>query len=324
MNKFYRKLIFFLASLFVGNVCCSQPYPTKSIELIAPFGVGGSTDIMARAIAKSLVSILKQPVVVVNKPGASGSIGLTALARSAADGYTIGIANVGGLGTAPACIKNPPYDSVKDFAPVSMFASVPNIMTVHRDFPANNYKELIRELKRNPNKYNYGVQFCTQHHMIIEQLKLSNNVDIAMVPYKTASAMLMDALNGTVALSSETRPLLNQHIVPGGLLKPIAIAWPHRLPELPNVPTWTELGMPDANIESWYGIIVPAGTPPDVINTLYLAMKQAAKDPELQETIKNSGAYPRSVVPPEEFGRIIKQEAERHRKTVELGRVKLD
>jgi tripartite-type tricarboxylate transporter receptor subunit TctC len=145
-----------------------------------------------------------------------------------------------------------------------------------------------------------------------------------MVPYKTASSMLMDALNGTITMSSETKSPLVQHIAPGGLLKPIAVAWPTRLQELPNVPTWAELGMPNANIESWYGIILPAGASSEVVNILYTAMKQAAKDPELQEAIKNTGAYPRAVIAPDEFGKIIKQEAERHRKTVELGRVKLD
>ena len=310
----------------LGLLCLSMSlsvmadYPDRPIELVVAFGAGGTSDIMGRTIATSLEKILKQPIVVVNKPGAGGTIGVSYAANAKPDGYTLVVSSVSGMAVAPACVQNMPYDSLKDFTQVSTFSQVPNIVTVHESFPANDFRGFIKELKKNPDKYNYGAQYCTHLQMIAEQIKISSGVEFNFIPYKTGPQVVMDTLNNQVQILFETVPTSWQHIQ-SGRLRPMAVAWRTRLPELPNVPTLLELGLEDANITAWYGIAVPSGTPPEIVKKLNLAIKEAVKDPEFLEKMKSQQAMP-DYSTPEEMKKTLQREVAKHKRAIATGRIR--
>jgi tripartite-type tricarboxylate transporter receptor subunit TctC len=295
-------------------------YPDRHIELVVAFGVGGTSDLMGRAIANSLEKILKQPIIVVNRPGAGGTIGVNHVARAKPDGYTLVVSSVSGMAVGPACVPNIPYDSVKDFIQVSTFSQVPNLVAVHESFPAKDFRGFIQELKKNPNKYNYGAQYCTHLQMIAEQIKIGSGVEFNFIPYKTGPQVVVDTLNNQVQILFETVPTSWQHIQLGRV-RPMAVAWHTRLPELPNVPTLLELGLEDANITAWYGIAVPSGTPPEIVKKLNLAIKEAIKDPEFLEKMKSQQAMP-DYSTPEEMKKMLQREVAKHKRAIATGRIR--
>lgn len=312
----------------LGSLCilvslsAMADYPNRPIELVVAFGAGGSSDVMGRAIANSLEKILKQPIVVINRSGAGGTIGLSHVAKAKPDGYTLVVSSVSGMAVAPACVQNMPYDSLRDFTQVSTFAQVPNVVAVHESFPANDFQGFLKELKQNPDKYNYGAQYCTHLQMIAEQIKIGSGVELNFIPYRTGSQLVVDALSNRVQILVEVMPTAWQHIQ-SGRLRPMAVAWHTRLPDLPNVPTLLELGLEDANITAWYGIAVPSGTPPEIVKKLNLAIKEAVNDPEFLEKITPQQAIP-DYSTPEELKRTLQREIAKNKRAIAIGRERIN
>lgn len=300
------KAVVAVLCLSLSTAYASGNYPSKPIELVVAFGAGGS-DTMSRAVAKAMEKELGQAVVVINKPGAGGSIGTKLVADAAPDGYTLGWAAVSNFMVAPICVPNPGYDANASFDTVSLFGFVPNVLAVNEKFPANNYQEFVREVRANPGKYNIGAQPCGIFHMMFERFKLHTNLDIQMIPYKVGAQASMDALSGQVQMVMDSINTTQQHMVAGGKLKPIAVAADTRLPSFPNTPTFKELGMEDAGIVSWYGIVVPRGTPKPIVEKLARAIQAAVKDPAVQETFKNNDAKIK-YSGPEDFARFMRNE----------------
>lgn len=285
----------------------AQSYPNKPIRLIIPFAAGGTTDIVGRGVADKLSKELGQPVVVENKGGGGGSIGADAIAKSAPDGYTIGIATVSTHAVNPACNPKLSYDPIKDFKPITNLVHVANVVAVNPSFPAQDYKSFLAILKANPGKYSYATSgACGIGHMLGEQFKLSTKTFIVHIPYRGAGPALNDVLGGQVPIFFDNLPSSMPHIK-SGKLRPLVVAWKTRLPSLPNVPTFAEVGIPAANDPAWYGFVAPAGTPDAIIQKLHAATVKALAAPDLRARLQGAGAEPLGNTPAQYAAEIRKE-----------------
>lgn len=280
-------------------------YPQKPIELIVGNAPGGSSDVLARALAKSLEPILKQPVVVKNIAGAGGTIAIKNTINAKPDGHTLAIGSITVLSLAPHCMDQLPYDTTKDITPVSMFGYVPNIMAVNNTFPATDYRSFITTVRNNPAKFNYAAQHCTQYWLMGETLKAKNNMDMLFVPVKAMTQARLYLLNNDVQMILESSLIIPN--IKAGQMRAIAVGSNRRLADLPDVPTFAELNMPDTNIVSWFGVIAPPGTDPAIVETLNAAIKKATQDPALINTLQTF-AGDVSHMPPREFARHLNNE----------------
>ena len=284
----------------------ADSYPTKPIRVIVPFAPGGSTDIIARLVTQRMSQELGQPMVVENKGGAGGAIGAAEAARAEPDGYVLSIATVSTMAVNAACRPNDlPYDPLKDFQPITNFANTANVVSVNPKFPAKDFKSFLEELKKNPGKYSYGSSgTCGVLHLMGETFRDATGTDIVHVPYKGSGPAVADAVGGQIELIFDNLPSSMGQIQAGGL-RAMAVAWPERLPSLPDVPTFAEVGYPAVNQPVWYGLLAPAGTPMDIVNKLRDAAVVALKDPKIIESLDKQGSAP-SGNTPEEFAKEIK------------------
>jgi tripartite-type tricarboxylate transporter receptor subunit TctC len=249
-----------LAAL-IATAAHAQNYPSRPIRLIVPFPPGGSTDILARALAQKITEGLGQAVVIDNRPGAGGSIGSEAAAKAAPDGYTLMMGHLGTLAVNPAIYKNLPYDPVKSFAPVALMAIVPSVLVVNPRVPATNASELIAYARANPGKLTYGSAGSgSTSHLTTEYFKLATGTDILHVPYKGIGPMLTDLISGQISIGINGAPAVMQY-VNSGRLRALAVTGAKRLPSLPQIPTLDEAGVKGFDASGWYGIVAPAGTP---------------------------------------------------------------
>lgn len=302
--KVVKLLLPLLAITAISGTAVAQEYPTRSIRLIIPFPPGGTTDVIGRAFADEMGKILGQAVVVENKGGASGSIGAEAIARSAPDGYTIGLSSASGFAIYPACNPKVTYDSIKDFAPITRLASSPHVMLVNPAFPAKNYDEFLAMLKANPDKYEFATSGpCGSGHMLGEQFKLSTGASIVHVPYRGAGPAANDVLANHVPILIDALPSATVHIN-AGTLRPIVLASSTRVPTLPNVPTFGDVGIHEANEAGWYGLVAPAGTPDFAIQKIHQAVLKALESPALLQRLAAAGAYPGGTKPEEHAAEI--------------------
>jgi tripartite-type tricarboxylate transporter receptor subunit TctC len=329
MAKLNKKItmLAMVASVFsmAGGVGAAQAaYPDKPIRVIVPFAPGGSTDIVARIVTQRMSEILGQTMVVENKGGAGGAIGASEAARAQPDGYTLSIATVSTMAVNSACRPNDlPYDPLKDFMPVTNFANVPNVIEVNPKFPAKNFKEFVAELKANPGKYTHGSSgTCSILHLFGEAFKQATGTDAIHVPYKGSGPAVADAVGGQIDSMFDNLPS-SMGQIQAGKLRALAIAWPERLKALPDVPTLAEEGYPQLNQPAWYGLLAPAGTPPEVITTLRDAAVKALQDPKVIETLEKQGAAP-SGNTPEEFAKEIKTQYDWAKEVVAKGNIKLE
>lgn len=329
MAKLNKKItmLAMVASVFsmAGGVGVAQAaYPDKPIRVIVPFAPGGSTDIVARIVTQRMSEILGQTMVVENKGGAGGAIGASEAARAQPDGYTLSIATVSTMAVNSACRPNDlPYDPLKDFMPVTNFANVPNVIEVNPKFPAKNFKEFVAELKANPGKYTHGSSgTCSILHLFGEAFKQATGTDAIHVPYKGSGPAVADAVGGQIDSMFDNLPS-SMGQIQAGKLRALAIAWPERLKALPDVPTLAEEGYPQLNQPAWYGLLAPAGTPPEVITTLRDAAVKALQDPKVIETLEKQGAAP-SGNTPEEFAKEIKTQYDWAKEVVAKGNIKLE
>jgi tripartite-type tricarboxylate transporter receptor subunit TctC len=255
-------------------------WPTKAIRFVVPFAPGGTSEIVARSVAAELSKQLGETVYVENKPGGAGVTAMSEVARAAPDGYTLILGHVGTLAVNPYMLKNQPYDVNKDFIPVTLLAKVPNVFVIHPDVPAKNFQEFVAYVKAHPGQLNYGsAGNASAGHLAMEYLKLVTGMYITHIPYRGTGPQLTDLLAGRTQASSAGMPALGAHIR-AGKLRAIAVGTHQRIPALPDVPTVAEMGYKDFETSQWYGMLAPAGTPPEIVKRLqeesYKALRSSA------------------------------------------------
>jgi tripartite-type tricarboxylate transporter receptor subunit TctC len=275
----------------------AQQYPTGPIRLVVTFAAGGSSDVLARSVAKAMSEGLGQTIVVENRAGAGGNIGATAVARADADGYTALFGTNGTLAIGPALYKNLQYDPVHDLAPVGMLHQLPNVLIVHPTVPATSLRELIEYARSNPGKLTFAsAGVGSASHLAGELLKAAANIDILHVPYKGGGAAMPDLLAGRVSMMIETIPNALP-AVRSGMLRALGVTTPARSSAAPELPTLAEAGLPGFEVSSWTGLFVPAGTPRAIIERLNAETIRIARDPAYLEQIKIMGTEVTSSTP---------------------------
>jgi len=298
-------------------------YPSKPIRLVVPFAAGGTTDLSARLVAEYAGRELGQTIVVDNKGGAGGSIGMEQVARAAPDGYTIGMATVSTHGSNPAVYPKLGYDPIKDFAPVTNVAAIPSVFAVHPSVPAKTMQEFVALAKANPGKYTFASPGAgSLGHANIENFMMLAKIDLLHVPYKGAGLALNDAVAGQVNAITDNLSTTLPH-VKAGRLRALAVLGAQRSPQLPNVPTYAELGYKDMGDGGWFGIVAPAGTPQPVVDKLNAAIHKAMLNPEFKRKIEESGG---TLVPttPDQFKAQIQQAMARYARVAKAANIKLD
>jgi len=277
-----------LSVLLWPALAAAQDFPNKPIRLIVPFPAGGPNDIIARVVGQRMSELTKQPVLIDNRGGQAGVLGTDAVAKANPDGYTIGIVSASALVISPT-MERVPYDVGRDFAPVTLAVTVPEMLVVASNFPANNMAELVALAKAQPGKFNFasaGVGGLP--HLAGELLKLTAKIDIVHVPYRGAAPAINDLLGQQVQMAFLDLPVLLPHIK-AGTLRPIALGAPQRAPTAPDVPTTAEVGMPDILIENWYGMVAPAKTPTNIVAALNRIANEAMADPSVKEKLADQG-----------------------------------
>jgi tripartite-type tricarboxylate transporter receptor subunit TctC len=266
----------------------AQDFPSKPIRLIVPFPAGGPNDIIARVVGQRMSELIRQPVLIDNRGGQAGVLGTDAVAKANPDGYTIGITSASSLAISPS-MEKVPYDARKDFAPVTLVVTVPEMLVVASNVPAKNMDELVALAKAQPGKLNFasaGVGGLP--HLAGELLKLTAKIDIVHVPYRGAAPAINDLLGQQVQMTFLDLPVILPHIK-AGTLRPIALGARARAPTAPDVPTTAEVGMPDLLIENWYGMIAPAKTPEKIVATLNRIANEAMADPGVKQRLADQG-----------------------------------
>jgi tripartite-type tricarboxylate transporter receptor subunit TctC len=315
-----RFVVLFLA--FIGTAS-GQSYPAKPIHLIVPFTPGGTTDIMARTIGQKWTEFWGKQVVIDNRPGAGGTVGVEAAAKSAPDGYTVLVGHIGTMAVNPALYPKLPYDPLKSFAPVVQISFVPSVLVVHPSVPAKTVAELISLVKANPGKFNYSsAGGGSAAHLSMEYFKLQTGTDIVHVPYKGTAPSLTDLVGGQVAMTMTGAPAVMPH-VRAGRLRALGVSSTFRIEVAPELPTIAESGVPGFDATQWYGILVPAGTPRDIVMTLNAATRRIMQSNEVKERLAGEGAIAASGTP-EEFGDLIRREMARWGEVVRKAGMKVE
>jgi tripartite-type tricarboxylate transporter receptor subunit TctC len=290
MTRRFWTLILAACAAHAFSFCAlAQQYPNGPIRLIVTFAAGGSSDVLARSVAKAMSEGLGRTVVVENRPGAGGNIGAMAVARADADGYTALFGTNGTLAIGPALYKNLQYDPVHDLAPVGMLHQLPNVLIIHPSIPATNLRELIDYARRKPGELTFAsAGVGSASHLAGELLKAAANVDILHVPYKGGGAAMPDLLSGRVSMMIETIPNALPS-VRSGMLRALGVTTPARSSAAPDLPTLAEAGLPDFDVSSWTGLFVPAGTPRAIIERLNAETIRIARDPAYLEHLRTMG-----------------------------------
>jgi len=282
----------------------------RAIRLIVPFPPGGSTDITARLLAEPMTRLLGQTVIVENRGGAGGSIGMMEVAKAAPDGSIFGVATVSTHGVNPAVYKSLPYDPIKNFAPVTELVQAPGVLVVHPSLPVNNFAEFLAYLKANPDKLSYAsTGNGTISQMWAELFKTTTGTAMVHIPYKGAGPALTGILGGQVMVYFDQVASAMPHIH-AGKLRALAVSWPTRLEPLPNVPTYAEVGFASNNDPSWFGLVAPAGTPEATITRMRDAAAKAVNEPAVRARLADLGLFPAATTPAQ-FGETIRKEIEK-------------
>lgn len=310
-----KRILLIAVAMFVSASAFSQGYPARPVRLVVGFPAGGPADIFGRIFAQGLGANIGQTVIVENKSGVGGVLGIDSVAKAAPDGYTLGFNNQGSVAMAPYALSAMPYDPRKDLALITTVVKVPEVIVVHPSFPANNLAELIARARANPGKVNYGSAGAGGiTHLAAELLKVEARVDVVHVPYKGAAPAVNDLLGGQVQMGIFDVPVVLPHIK-SGKLRAIAVTSAKRAPPLPDVPTTAEAAYPNVISDNWYGFVAPAATPPDILRRLHAAAVKALSSPELVEQFAKVGgiAFPSTR---EEYAAFLSEEQARWSKII--------
>jgi tripartite-type tricarboxylate transporter receptor subunit TctC len=319
-----RFSLFAVVLLLCGGAL-AQPaaYPTKPVRFIVPYPPGGSADILARSIGAKLAEGLAQPVVVDNRPGAGTAIGTEATAKSPPDGYTVMIGTVSSHAINPSLNPNLKYDPVKDFAPVSLVASIPFVLLAHPSLPAGSVQELVALARAKPGALNFSsAGNGTSNHLAGELLKSMTNVEMVHVPYKGSAPALTDLLAGQVNLMFDLVLTAQPH-VRSGAARALGVTGRSRSPALPSVPTIDESGVPGYEVSAWFGIFAPAGTPAAVVKRLNAEIVKIMQLPEMKERLASQGAEAMSSTP-EQFAAYVTEELAKWSRVVKASGMKVE
>lgn len=295
----------------------------RPLRLVVPFTPGGATDITARVLAEPLSRLLGQPVLVDNRAGAGGSIGMSEVAKSAPDGLTLGVATLSTHGVNPAVYRKLPYDPIKDFEAVTEVVKAPGVVVVNAALPVRTFDEFIRYLKANPGRVTYASPGNgTIGHMWGELFKSTTNTFMVHIPYRGAGPALNDLLANQVNVYFD-QVASSLPYIQSGKLRALAVSWGKRLDILPAVPTYGELTLFANNDPSWFGLVAPAGTPPSVVNRLQGAVAQALREPPVIQRLAGQGLFP-SGTQPVEFAAQIRKEIDKMQRISKFARISLD
>jgi tripartite-type tricarboxylate transporter receptor subunit TctC len=308
MQKFHSRLALAAVPLllFAASPASALDYPTKPIELIVPFSPGGTTDNIARLLARQFAETWpQQPVVVNNRPGGGSTIGTAVAAKAAPDGHTVLVSTI--AYAISAGLRKTPYDPVKSFDPVTQISEIPLMLVVHKSLPVNSVKELVELAKKNPGKLDYASSGAgTSPHLAGEMFKTMAGIDMVHVPYKGNAPVQNALLGGHVKIHFGLLPAFLPH-VKAGTLKVLAVTTAKRLDSLPDVPTVAELGYPGFEISSWQGLMVPAGTPKEIIDKLRAEVVKTIETPAIRKRMLSEGAEPVGSTP-EQFSKHLQNE----------------
>jgi tripartite-type tricarboxylate transporter receptor subunit TctC len=319
MKRLVASLALALAPLFA----VAQAYPAKPVRFVVPYPAGGPLDTVARLLGQKVAESLKQAVIVDNKPGAGGNIGADAVAKSTADGHTILMGAVATHAINPSLYAAMPYDAARDFIPVTQVAATPNVLVIHPSIPATNVQEFVAYAKANPGKLNFGSGSSgSAGHLAGELFKTLAGVEMTHEPYKGAAPAMQDLVAGRIQLMFDNlASALAQ--VRAGKVRALAVTTAKRSPLAPELPTIAESGLAGFDINTWFGIFVPAGTPRDVIDRLQAEFTRALAAPDVREKMLNLGAEPVGNRP-EEFATYIRSEAEKYARLVKSSGARAD
>jgi tripartite-type tricarboxylate transporter receptor subunit TctC len=310
------------AALICPLAAFAQSWPSKPVRMVIPFPAGGATDIIGRTIAGKLASALGQQVIVENKPGAGGTIGADAVAKAAPDGYTILMATSSTHSIGPALNPKMPYDAFRDFAPVAHVANAPSVLVVGQGFPAASAKDLITLLKNNPGKYNFGSSgIGTYPHLSAEMFKWrAGGLFVVHIPYRGTGLVITDLVSGQIAFLMDSIVSAQPHIR-DGKVRALAVSGAKRSASLPNVPTFTEIGVPGMEFSNWFAVFAPAGTAPEIVQRLNRELNAITRSPDVVDRLDKSGAEPAGGTP-EQFAKVYRDEYESWKAVIKRANIK--
>jgi tripartite-type tricarboxylate transporter receptor subunit TctC len=318
-----RSFVSILSLIVLPGVAFAQAYPSKPIKLQVPFAPGGTTDIIARVISEPLGKAMGQSVVIENRAGGGGVVGANETAKSAPDGYSLGMATVSTTAANPAINPKMPYNVLTDFTPIINIAATPNIIAVHPSFPAKDYKGFLAEIKKNPGKYSYSSSGTGGiGHLQTELFKSLTGTFITHIPYRGAGPALNDTVAGQVQIIFDNLPSALPFIQQGRLV-PIVVAAPQRVASLPNVPTFKEVGLEPVNRMAYYGILGPKGLSKEVVDKVHAGARKALEDPAVRKRIEDTGSIIIANTP-DQFAAQMKAEFEVYKKVVDSAKLRLD
>jgi tripartite-type tricarboxylate transporter receptor subunit TctC len=313
-----------ILALMLGThgASAAEPYPSKPIKVVVPYAVGGATDLITRLVAQYLSTSLGVSMIVENRTGGGGTLATKAVAQADPDGYTLLTATNGPFAIGPAIYRNVGYDPIRSFAPVAYLAGAPDLVVVRGDLPVNSLLELFAYAKANPGKLNYGAGLGTPAHLIVEYLKVKTGSDIVYIPHKGGAPAVTDLLTGDTQIGIEILSPLIPY-VQEGKLKPLAVTGARRSPELPNVPTLIESGFPGAAFIAAFGIVAPAGTPPDIVKKLNGAINDSLGSDAMKATLAQIG-FEANIGTPEDLAAFIAEEMARWAEVAKVTHVKIE
>ena len=307
----------------IPGVRAQAGWPAKSIRFVVPFAPGGTSEIVARSVAAELTRQLGQSVYVENKPGGAGVVAMSDVAKAAPDGHTFILGHVGTLAVNPYMLSHSPYDVNRDFVPVTLLAKVPNVFVIHPDVPARDFREFVAYVRKNPGKLNYGsAGNASAGHLAMEYLKLVTGMFITHIPYRGTGPQLTDLIAGRTQASSAGLPALAPHIK-SGKLRAIAVGTPRRIEAMPDVPTVAEMGFKDFETSQWYGVLAPAGTPPELVKRIQEECNKALKSSAVTARFANDSAVGGGG-PSKEFADFIAREQAIWKDIVKRASIKAD
>ena len=297
-------------ALSIGASHAQTDFPNRPLRQIVPFPPGGSVDIVTRIVGAKWSEILGQPIVVENRAGAGGNVGADVAARAAADGYTLFTCQVASHGVSPALYNKLPYDHIKDFAPISLIGTTPNVLVVHPAVPVQSLREFVDYVKASPGKYSYGsAGYGTSPQMTMELFKLTAGIDLVHIPYKGGAPALADLMGGQVMGMFGNLPE-QLATIKGGKTRALAVSTLKRSPQLPDVPTVAESGYPGFEVTVWYGVCTQAAVPKPILAKLSATLLATLNLPEMKERLAES-TIEASPTSPEEFAAFIRAETEK-------------